>query len=94
MAFISDDDGNTWQGGLMIDDAITSPTPTACKHQTGPSTSSTTTTTPDGEVLFANFTEADVRAGKSVSDKVRLDPYPPPAANQSTDEPTEQSRNS
>ncbi|MDZ4851243.1 MAG: exo-alpha-sialidase [Pirellulaceae bacterium] len=28
--------------------------------------------TPDGEVLMAAFTEADVRAGKSVSDKVQL----------------------
>ena len=28
--------------------------------------------TPDGEVLLATFTEEDVRAGKPVSDKVRL----------------------
>ena len=28
--------------------------------------------TPNGEVLMATFTEADVRAGKPVSDKVRL----------------------
>jgi hypothetical protein len=36
------------------------------------STSSTTTRTPLGEILMATFTEADVRAGKQVTDKVRL----------------------
>jgi hypothetical protein len=73
MAFISDDDGKTWQGGLMIDERedVTYPDGAQAKdgaihiiydHQR----------TPLGEVLMATFTEQDARAGKPVSDRVRL----------------------
>ncbi|QDU92373.1 BNR/Asp-box repeat protein [Lignipirellula cremea] len=72
-AFISDDDGKTWQGGLMLDerDDVTYPDGvqaadgtihTVYDHQR----------TPLGDVLMSTFTEEDVRAGKSVTDKVRL----------------------
>lgn len=72
-AFISDDDGKTWQGGLMLDerDDVTYPDGVQAAdgtihiiydHQR----------TPLGEVLMATFTEEDVRAGKPVTDKVRL----------------------
>jgi len=72
-AFVSDDDGKSWQGGLLLDerehvtypDGVQAPDGTiyvVYDHNR----------TPDGEVLFAVFTEEDVRAGKSVSDNVRL----------------------
>ena len=73
MAFVSDDDGQTWQGGLMLDerekvtypDGVQAPDGTiyiVYDHNR----------TPDGEVLMATFTEDDVRAGKPVSVKVSL----------------------
>lgn len=73
MAFISDDDGATWQGGLMLDerDHVTYPDGIQAAdgtihiiydHER----------TPLGEVLMATFREEDMRAGKAVSDKVRL----------------------
>lgn len=73
MAFISDDDGKTWQGGLMLDERedVTYPDGVQAAdgtirivydHQR----------TPLGEVLMATFTEDDIRAGKAVTDKVRL----------------------
>lgn len=81
MAFISDDDGETWQGGLMIDERedVTYPDGVQAKdgtiylvydHQR----------TPLGEVLMATFREEDVRAGKAVSDRklqaTRIDQLP------------------
>ena len=73
MAFISDDDGKTWQGGLMIDerDDVTYPDGVQAEdgtiylvydyHRT-----------PEGIIHMATFREEDVRAGKPVTDKVRL----------------------
>jgi predicted neuraminidase len=72
-AYISDDDGKTWQGGLMIDerDDVTYPDGVQAEdgtiylvydyHRT-----------PEGIIHMATFREDDVRAGKQVSDKVRL----------------------
>ena len=73
MAFVSHDDGQTWQGGLMLDerekvtypDGVQAPDGTiyiVYDHNR----------MPDGEVLMATFTEDDVRAGKPVSDKISL----------------------
>jgi hypothetical protein len=72
-AYVSDDDGKTWSGGLMIDERedVTYPDGVQAKdgrihiiydHQR----------TPLGEVLMATFTEEDVRAGEPVSAKIRL----------------------
>jgi hypothetical protein len=72
-AYVSDDDGKTWSGGLMIDERedVTYPDGVQAKdgrihiiydHQR----------TPLGEVLMATFTEEDVRVGEPVSDKIRL----------------------
>ncbi len=67
-ALISDDDGKTWQGGLMLDerDDVTYPD--------GIQTADGTLhiiydhqRTPLGEILMATFREKDVRAGKIVS---------------------------
>jgi predicted neuraminidase len=73
MAFVSDDDGKSWQGGLMLDER---------EHVTYPDGVEAADgtihiiydheRTPLGEVLLATFTEADARAGKAVSGKVRL----------------------
>jgi hypothetical protein len=73
MAFLSDDDGKSWQGGLMIDEREEVTYPDGIQaadgtiyliydHQR----------TPLGEVLMATFREEDVRAGKPVTDKVQF----------------------
>jgi len=73
MAFLSDDDGGSWQGGLMIDERDHVTYPDGVQAQDGTIyVVYDHNRTPDGEVLFAAFTEKDVRAGKAVSDKVRL----------------------
>jgi hypothetical protein len=72
-AFVSDDDGRTWTGGLMLDERedVTYPDGTQAAdgtivivydHQR----------TPAGEILMATFREEDVRAGKPVSEKPRF----------------------
>ncbi len=72
-AFVSDDDGKTWLGGLVLDARGDVSYPDACE-------------TPDGfihvvhdrgrttvrEILHHRFTEADVRAGRIVSAGSRL----------------------
>lgn len=73
MAFVSDDDGKTWKGGLMLDER---------EHVTYPDGVQAVdgrifvvydhNRTPDGTIQMAVFTEADVRAGKSVTDGTRL----------------------
>jgi hypothetical protein len=73
MAFLSDDDGVTWIGGLMLDerDEVTYPDGV----EAGDGTIYVVydyKRTPEGVVQLAVFTEADVRAGKPVSDKIRL----------------------
>ena len=71
--YASTDKGKTWQGGLMLDerDGVTYPDGVQAKdgtiyivydyHRT-----------PEGVIHMATFGEEDVRAGKPVSDKVRL----------------------
>ncbi len=72
-AFVSDDDGRSWRGGLLLDARTGVSYPDGCQQ-------------PDGriyivhdfdrqgakQILLSVFTEADVRAGKDVSGKVRL----------------------
>ncbi len=72
-AFLSDDDGKTWQGGLLLDDRGGVSYPDGVES-------------PDGtiyliydfsrydkkQILMATFTEEDVAQGKPVSPKVRL----------------------
>ncbi|QDU92916.1 sialidase family protein [Lignipirellula cremea] len=72
-AYLSEDDGQTWIGGLLLDeradvtypDGVQSPDGTIYliyDHER----------TPLGEVLLATFTEADVRAAMPVSEQARL----------------------
>ena len=73
MAFVSDDDGKTWQGGLMLDEREKVTYPDGVQAPDGTIyIIYDYNRTPNGEVLMATFTEADIRAGKSVSDKFRL----------------------
>lgn len=79
-AFVSDDDGQTWQGGLVVDERESSyPDGTQAAdgtiyliydHQRY--TLNREGQAGVGSVVMATFTEADVRAGKPVSDKARL----------------------
>ena len=72
-AWLSDDEGKTWQGGLMLDerkgisypDGFQSPDGTLyISYDRNRST--------DGEILLAKFTEADILAGKLVGEKSQL----------------------
>lgn len=73
MAFISDDDGQSWQGGLMLDERedVTYPDGVQAKDGTIHIVYDFHRT-PEGIVLLATFTEQDARAGKPVTDKVHL----------------------
>ena len=74
MAFVSDDDGATWQGGLMLDERDHVTYPDGVQAPDGTIyVAYDYNRTPDGVVLMATFTEEDVRAGKPVSDKVRME---------------------
>ena len=73
MAYVSDDDGKTWQGGLMIDQRKGVTYPDGVQADDGTIyIIYDYKRTPAGAVLMATFTEEDVRAGKPVTDKVRL----------------------
>lgn len=73
MAFLSEDEGKTWQGGLMIDEREDVTYPDGVQAADGTIyIIYDYKRTPEGVVLMAAFGEDDVRAGKPVSDKVRL----------------------
>ena len=73
MAFVSDDDGQTWQGGLTLDDREKVTYPDGVQAPDGTIyIVYDHNRTPNGEVLMATFNEDDVRAGKPVSGKIRL----------------------
>ena len=72
-AWLSDDEGRTWKGGLMLDerkgisypDGVQAPDGTIyISYDRNRST--------DGEILLARFTEDDVLAGKLVGEKSKL----------------------
>jgi len=73
MAFVSDDDGKSWQGGLMLDEREKVTYPDGVQAPDGTIyIIYDYNRTPDGAILMAAFTEQDARAGKAVSDQVRL----------------------
>jgi hypothetical protein len=73
MAFVSDDDGQTWQGGLMLDDREDVTYPDGVQAPGGTIyIVYDHNRTPNGEVLMATFTEDDVRAARAVTDQARL----------------------
>ena len=72
-AYVSDDDGKTWQGGLMLDEREKVTYPDGVQADDGTMyIIYDYNRTPHGAILMATFTEDDVRAGKPVTDKVRL----------------------
>jgi len=72
-AYLSEDEGETWKGGLMVDEREWAAYPIACQRKDG-----LIYCTYDfdrlgrQDILFATFTEEDILAGKDVSGKVRL----------------------
>jgi hypothetical protein len=73
IAFVSDDDGKTFTGGFKFEDRAEVTYPDGVQAPDGTIyIIYDHKRTPDGEILFATFREEDVRAGRAVSDKVRL----------------------
>jgi hypothetical protein len=72
-AFVSTDDGKTWQGGLMLDERENVTYPDGTQGEDGTiHIVYDYNRTPEGVVLMATFTEQDALAGKPVSDSVQL----------------------
>lgn len=72
-AFLSDDDGRTWQGGLMLDERTGVSYPDGIQAPDGTIyVSYDRNRSTDGEILLARFTEQDVLAGRLVGPKSKL----------------------
>lgn len=73
MAFVSDDDGASWTGGLMLDERAHVTYPDGVQAADGMIyIVYDRDRTPDGIIQLAVFTEADVRAGTPTGDRSRL----------------------
>jgi len=73
MAFISTDDGHSWEGGLLLDERAGISYPDG--QQTGDGSIHVTydfDRTGERQIFFATFREEDARAGAAVTDAVRL----------------------
>ncbi len=72
-AWLSDDDGKTWKGGLVLDDRKGVSYPDGFQAPDGTLyISYDRNRATDGEILLARFTEVDVLAKKLTSKKARL----------------------
>lgn len=72
-AWLSDDEGQTWEGGLMLDERVGVSYPDGFQAPDGSIyISYDWQRSSKGHILFAQFTEADIRAGKLVTDGSRL----------------------
>lgn len=72
-AWLSDDEGATWQGGLMLDERTGVSYPDGFQAPDGTIyISYDRNRSTDGEILLARFTEADILAGKLVDENSRL----------------------
>ena len=72
-AFLSEDDGRTWKGGLMLDERKGISYPDGFQAPDGTIyISYDRNRSTDGEILLARFTEADVLGGKLVGARSRL----------------------
>ena len=70
-AYLSDDDGVSWRGGLLLDERICS-YPDGVQSKDGNIYVVYDQVRPGGQILMAVFTEEDVAAGKPVSGRCRL----------------------
>ncbi len=72
-AYLSQDDGRTWLGGLLLDERATVSYPDGTQGDDGTIYVIYDWNRADEKhILLATFTEADVLAGEAVSDKARL----------------------
>ncbi|MDD2459545.1 MAG: sialidase family protein [Kiritimatiellae bacterium] len=72
-AWLSEDEGQTWSGGLMLDERKGISYPDGFQAPDGTLyVSYDRNRSKDGEILFARFTEADILAGKLVSPDSKL----------------------
>ncbi len=72
-AYVSDDEGKTWKGGLLLDARPSATYPDFALGQDGTVYAVwDCNRCGDREVLFGRFTEADVRAGKPVSPQTKI----------------------
>jgi hypothetical protein len=72
-AWLSEDDGATWRGGLMLDERTGISYPDGFQAPDGfLYISYDRNRSTDGEILFAKFTEDDILAGKLVNPGSRL----------------------
>lgn len=71
-AWLSDDDGQTWKGGLLIDDRENVSYPDGFQDPDGTIHITYEHNRGPGEILLAKFTEEDVLAGKIVSPQSKL----------------------
>ena len=72
-AWLSEDEGKTWQGGLMLDERKGISYPDGFQAPDGTIyISYDRNRATDGEILLARFTEQDIIAGKLVGAKSKL----------------------
>ena len=72
-AWLSDDEGETWQGGLMLDERKGISYPDGFQAPDGTIyISYDRNRATDGEILLARFTEQDIMAGELVGQKSRF----------------------
>jgi len=72
-AFVSDDEGKTWKGGLLLDARPSATYPDFALAQDGTVYAVWDyDRCGDREILFGRFTEADVRAGRPVSPQTKI----------------------
>ena len=71
-AWLSDDDGQTWAGGLIIDDRPRVTYPDGTQGPDGTIYITYDHNRGDGEFMMAKFTEEDILAGKIVSPNAQL----------------------
>ena len=71
-AWLSEDDGTTWKGGLVIDDREKVTYPDGCQASDGTIYVSYDHNRGPGEITMARFTEEDILAGKLVSPNSKL----------------------
>lgn len=71
-AWLSEDDGNTWEGGLVIDDREKVTYPDGFQASDGTIYISYDHNRGPGEITLARFTEEDILAGKLVSPQSKL----------------------